>query len=56
MCEITEKKGPRKPPLESNARISDGKLSKDSDDDEVCNICYAFNPPELPNDNDDDID
>ena len=29
---------------------------KDSDDEEVCNKCYAFNPPELPNNNDENID
>ena len=42
-----------------SARITDTahkRPLRDSDDDEVCNKCYAFNPPEFQNDNDDDID
>ena len=30
---------------EIRAKTTEGEILRDSDDDEVCNICYSFNPP-----------
>jgi hypothetical protein len=36
---------------ELRKKTTDREVLRDSDDDEICNLCYSFNPPNVVDEN-----